>query len=378
MSAAAVRCAVIPPVPVPYREPLFEALAAGDAIDLRVIYQATAEPGWDAPAEWFPASHSYDAVRLRSWQRARGDGRTPVVWPRGLERALRDFAPDCVVVWEYGPAALRALRWCRARRRPLLIFTECTPEIDRVLPRAQVHLHRWFATRAAGFIAASSAARDRLVGMGASPAAIEVSLQAADTEHFRAAADARPKEGGEQGPLTVLYVGRLVADKNLGRLLEAFARAGLRRDEAVLELCGSGPLEAELRAAAERLGVKARFRGYVAPAELPDVYAAADAFALVSTLEPFGVAVREAVASGLPVICSRAAGAAGDLAIEGRNALLVDPESTDEIAEALRRLVEDPALRARLARESLAVDAETGIERSVAAFERAILRAAGR
>jgi glycosyltransferase involved in cell wall biosynthesis len=378
MSAAGVRCAVIPPVPVPYREPLFEALAAGDAVDLRVIYQAAQEPGWDAPAEWFPTAHSYDAVRLRSWQHARGGGRTPVVWPRGLERALRDFAPDCVVVWEYGPAALRALRWCRARRRPLVIFTECTPEIERVLPRAQVRLHRWFATRAAGFIAASSAARDRLVAMGASPAAIEVSLQAADTARFRAAADTRATAADGRGPLTVLCVGRLVADKNLGRLLEAFARAGLGPGEAVLEVCGSGPLEAELRAAAARLGVEAHFRGYVAPAQLPDVYAAAGAFALVSTLEPFGVAVREAVAAGLPVICTRAAGAAGDLAIEGRNALLVDPHSTDEIADALRRLVDDPALRARLAQESVAVDAETGIERSVAAFERAILRAAGR
>jgi glycosyltransferase involved in cell wall biosynthesis len=279
-------------------------------------------------------------------------------------------------VWEYGPAALRALRWCRGRRRPLVIFTECTPEIDRVLPRAQVRLHRWFATRAAGFIAASSAARDRLVAMGASPAAIDVSLQAADTERFRAAAGAHPHDGIRTGPLTVLFVGRLVDAKNLSRLLEAFARAGLGADEAVLDVCGSGPLEPELRAAAERLGVGARFRGHVAPAELPEIYAAADAFALVSTLEPFGVAVREAVAAGLPVICSRAAGAAGDLAIDGRNALLVDPESVDEIAAALRRLVHDPALRARLARESIAVDAETGIERSVAAFERAIVRAA--
>src|SRR5207249_9501134 len=93
MSAAPVRCAVIPPVPVPYREPLFEGLAAGDALDLRVIYQAARAPGWDAPADWFPRDHSYDALVLRAWQHARADGRTPVAWPRGLERALRERAP---------------------------------------------------------------------------------------------------------------------------------------------------------------------------------------------------------------------------------------------------------------------------------------------
>jgi glycosyltransferase involved in cell wall biosynthesis len=360
-------------VPVPYREPLFEALASRDAIDLRVMYQAAHAPGWDAPSDWFPADQLYDAVRLRSWQRARG-GRTPVIWPRGLERALRDFGPDCVVVWEYGPAALRALRWCRARQRPLVIFTELTREADRVLPRLQLRVQRWVAARATGFIAASSAARERLLAMGVASAAIEVSLQAADTERFRAVA--RERIGGEDGgPLRVLTVGRLVPDKNIGGLIEAFARARLGSGEAVLEVCGAGPLEADLRSASKSLGVDARFHGYVAPEQLPRFYEVADVFALVSTLEPFGVVVREAIAAGLPLICTRTAGAAGDLAIEGRNALLVDPRSTDAVAAALRQLADDPALRARLARESRAVDAETSIERSVAAFERAVLHA---
>jgi glycosyltransferase involved in cell wall biosynthesis len=376
LSAPRVRCAVLPPVPVPYREPLFEGLASGHAVDLRVIYQAARAPGWDAPPAWFPAEHAYDAVKLPAWQRARADGRTPVIWPRGLEGALHDFQPDCVVAWEYGPAALRAFRWCRARRRPLVIFTECTPAIDRVLPRTQLRLHRWLASRAAGFIAASTAARERLLAMGVPPAEIEVSLQAAETERLRAVARERGTAGDERAPLTVLTVGRLVADKNIGRLLEAFARARIRPAEAVLEVCGTGPLEAELRDTASRLGVEARFRGYVSPEQLPGTYEGADAFALVSTLEPFGVVVREAVAAGLPLICTRDAGAAGDLAIEGRNALLVDPRSTDDIAAALRRLIDDTALRARLARESRAVDAEASTERSVAAFERAVLRAA--
>jgi glycosyltransferase involved in cell wall biosynthesis len=376
MTTARTRCAALPPVPVPYREPLFEGLAIGAAVELRVIYQAAHAPGWDAPSGWFPAQHAYNAVKLRSWQRSR-DGRTPVIWPRGLERALRDFAPDCVVAWEYGPAALRAFRWCRARRIPLVIFTECTPAIDRVLPRAQLRLHRWLASRATGFIAASTAASERLLAMGVAPARIEVSLQAADTERFRAVARERGA-AGEDGSLTVLTVGRLVPDKNIGRLLDAFSRARIAPAEAVLEVCGTGPLETELRATAARLGLEARFRGYVAPEELPRAYEAADVFALVSTLEPFGVVVREAVAAGLPLVCTRAAGAAGDLAIEGRNAVLVDPESTDDIAAALRRLIDDPELRARLARESRAVDAEASTERSVAAFERAVLRAASR
>ncbi|MBV9603900.1 MAG: glycosyltransferase family 4 protein, partial [Solirubrobacterales bacterium] len=97
----------------------------------------------------------------------------------------------------------------------------------------------------------------------------------------------------------------------------------------------------------------------------------------VSTYEPFGVAVREAAAAGLPIVCSRVAGAAGDVAIEGRNAILVDPRDPEEVAGALQRLVADPALRARMGAESRAIDRETdGVE--VNAFVEAVSKAASR
>jgi L-malate glycosyltransferase len=174
----------------------------------------------------------------------------------------------------------------------------------------------------------------------------------------------------------VLSVGRLVPDKNLGLLIEAFAECGFSDGEASLELCGTGPLEGELRALASRLGVPVRFRGYVAPDALPDVYAGADVLALVSTYEPFGVTVREAAAAGLPVICSERAGAAGDVAVEGENAVVVDPSDRRAVAEALRALVRDDSLRARLSAGSLAVTERHPLEADVEAFERAVLRAA--
>ena len=122
--------------------------------------------------------------------------------------------------------------------------------------------------------------------------------------------------------MRLLTVARLVPDKNVGGLIEAFARAGLTPQEAELHIAGSGPLEQELRALAARLDVPVRFAGYTAPEDLPAAYAAADVFVLPSLFEPFGVVVREAVAAGLPVVCSPTVGAAGDIAVEERNALL--------------------------------------------------------
>jgi glycosyltransferase involved in cell wall biosynthesis len=359
-----MRVAILPPTPTPYREPLFCELA--ERHEITVIYQSAHEPGWDVPEEWFPANHRYPALHLRSWQRRRA-GRTPIVWPRGLRRALARAAPDCVIAWEYGPASLRARRWCRQHRRRFVIFTECTPQIDRLLPVAQLRLHRRLARRADGLIVASSQARDRLRAFGVPDERIHLGIQSADLAPFRTAVRRR----AEGTPLTVLTVGRLVPDKNLSALIEAFDRAGLEAEDATLEVIGTGFLDAELNEQARRLGVSVRFRGHLPPAELPRAFADAHIYALVSTYEPFGVVVREAAASGLPIICSRVAGAAGDAAVDGLNALLIDPHDVEQIASALRRLVDDPALRERLGSESRAIDAASE-GRDLAAFEAAI------
>jgi glycosyltransferase involved in cell wall biosynthesis len=359
-----VRCAIVPPTPVPYREPLFRALHERPEIEISVIYQSAGQPSWDVAPDWFPSRHPYPAVHLRAWQRRRS-GRTPLVSPRGLERALRRADPDCVVVWEYGAASLRALAWCRRHRRAYVIFTECTRQIDPMLPRWQLELHRRLARHADRVIAASSAARQRLLSFGVRQERITVALQAADVERFRAAAPSR----GEG--FKVISVGRLVPDKNFGTLIRA-APAG-----AELEIVGTGFLEDELKQLAGGSAASVSFRGHVAPAQLPGLYASADVYALISTYEPFGVAVREAAAAGLPIVCSRTAGAAGDVAIEGRNGLLVDPEDVDAVADALARLAADPDLRARMAAESRAIDRETdGVE--VDAFVAAMTAAARR
>jgi len=361
-----VRCAVLPPVAVPYREPLFALVAHSPEVDLRVIYQSEGQPGWDQPAAWFASEHPYDAVALGSRQRAR-PGRTPVVVPRGVGRALSEFDPEVVVSWEYGPTTLRALAWCRRRGRALVIFSELPPHADSDLPAWQLRLHGLLVGRADGFVVASHAARRRVIALGAEPDSVHVSLQSADLEPFAGVASP-----GAGSPVGLLYVGRLVEDKNLRRLLRALV--GL---DAKLVLCGTGPLEGELRSLAGQLGVQVEFAGYVAPADLPARFAAADALVLPSVYEPFGVAVREAAAAGLPVVCSRNAGAAGDFAVAGRNAVLVNPLSERSIAEALALVVNDAGARQRMAAESLALAAEHPLADDAAAFVRAVTAAAG-
>jgi glycosyltransferase involved in cell wall biosynthesis len=360
---------ILPPAPVPYREGLFTRLAERGRVVPRVVYLSGGQPGWDQPAEWFSAGGDYPSESLRSRQRRRA-GRTPVMVPRGLGGALARSAPECVVSWEYSPATLRALLWCRRRGVPLVVFSELTPDSDAELSDVQLRVHRAIAPRVDGFIVASSRGVERLERMRVDPRRVEVALQAADVERFERVAAERGRRDG--GPVRIVCVARLVPDKNVGALIDALR--GLEGVELVV--AGTGPLEDDLRRRAA--GLPVRFAGFVGPERLPELYAEADAVALVSTYEPFGVTMREGAAAGLPLICTRAAGAAGDVAVEDENALLVDPRDADSIAAAVRRIATEPDLRDRLAAGSRAVTARHPLEADVEAWERAILGAVER
>jgi glycosyltransferase involved in cell wall biosynthesis len=370
--AAMLRITVVAPVAAPYREPLFEGLSARPDIELQVIYADAGQPSWDVPEGFFVTRHAYPATHLHSRQLPRR-GRTPIMLPRGLEAALAASRPDVIVASEYGPLAVRARLWGGRHHVPHLLLTECTPAIDALLAPAQLRWHRHFATSVDGAIAVSSAARRRLLGFGVPDARITVALQSADLTAIRAITPVRDRDAG---PLSILTVARLVPDKNVAVLLRTVAQAAmdLAPQRIALEIVGDGFLRERLEQTARELGIDARFHGHCSAAEVRELYARADVFALLSGYEPFGVVLREAAAAGLAIITTDVVGAAGDVAIPGRNARLVKPGDVSSATVALTRILGDPTLRASMARESRAIDAATaGSE--VEAFAAAVRRA---
>ena len=255
---------------------------------------------------------------------------------------------------EYGPASLRAWSWCRRHGRAYVIFSDCTPQINALLSPAQLRLHRWLARRADGVIAVSSAGRERLLAFGVPPERITVALQSGDLEPVRSAASTAPAAG--TGPAAGGRQRRPAgARQELRDADRGVLAAGPSAGAVRLEIAGTGFARAPAAGAGARLGVPVRFHGASRPPRCPGSTRSADIFALVSTYEPFGVAIREAAAAGLPIVCSRTAGAAGDIAVDGRNAVLVDPARPDEVAAALARLIADASLRERMGAESRAM-----------------------
>jgi glycosyltransferase involved in cell wall biosynthesis len=140
------------------------------------------------------------------------------------------------------------------------------------------------------------------------------------------------------GPLELLYVGRLSPQKNVARLLEAMS---LVRCPIHLTVVGDGELRAELRAQATRLGLtNVTFAGARLGAELARSYADADAFVLPSDKEGMSLVALEAMAAALPIV---ATDVPGNIELLGDVALMAEPDPA-ALAAALDTVAGDPAL----------------------------------
>ncbi len=176
------------------------------------------------------------------------------------------------------------------------------------------------------------------------------------------AQDTRTRFGlGERQVLLTLSAKR--PHKNLLALIGAFARIPPER-RPVLVLPGYPTwYEAELRARAAELGVLAdvRFEGWLGEEEVEGLWGLADAFVYPSLYEGFGLPVLEAMARGVPVACADTSSLPE---VAGDAALLFDPRSESAIAQAIERLLGDPALARDLRERGLSRAREFSWERT--------------
>ena len=165
----------------------------------------------------------------------------------------------------------------------------------------------------------------------------------------------------------VLYAGNIKPHKNLERIIDAFYRVrqdGLDEDLRLLLIGGDISKYATLRRAVHRyqLHKHVRFLGFVPDQTLAVLYRLAHVFVFPSLYEGFGLPPLEAMASGTPVVTSNVSSLPE---VVGDAAVLVDPYDPAAIADAIRRVLTEPELRADLRRRGLERAREYSWERSV-------------
>ena len=153
---------------------------------------------------------------------------------------------------------------------------------------------------------------------------------------------------GLENKTVLLYVGRLVWEKNLGLLADAYQIIRRETDNVALVLVGDGPI----RSALQQRIPDALFLGYRSGRDLATCFASADLFVFPSTTETFGMVTLEAMASGLVPVCANHGGAA-DIIRDGETGALAEPGSAEHFAACCIALIRDPGLRNRMRHDAL-------------------------
>ena len=348
----------------PYRVPLFERLAERDGIEVLCSGGgARYVPGWFSDLDAQLEAATFPARRLGG--------------PREALRLGHDY--ECVIAPFAGGAILPAA-YAGARRygRPFILWASVWAQPRSLAHAATLPLIRHIYRDADSVIAYGEHVRRFVARIRGTDEDVFVAPQAVEPELFGRAIGEdevlalRAEHDLPEGPL-VLYVGRIVAEKGLGVLLDAWPQVA---PEATLVLIGDGPLAGRAAAAP-----RARLLGPLARAQLPVAYAASELTVLPSIAtprfrEPWGLVCNEAMYQRRPVVATTSVGAvAGGLVRDGDTGLVVPAGDPAALAKAIDRLLSAPDLRSRLGEAGRRAVTAYTYEAMVEAIDRALDRA---
>lgn len=340
----------------PYRIPVFNALARREEIELHVVFLSRTDSSmrhWHVYEE--EIQFSYEV--LPCWRRR--VGKFNVLLNRGLPETLRKFAPDVIICGGYNyVSSWQALRWAKRHHVPFVLWSESTGNDRRKKHAPMEFLKSRFVGSCDGFVVPGQSARDYLLSLGVGAGNISIAPNAVDSALFASAGAAvQQHEAQLRAQLALperyfLFVGRLVSGKGVFDLLDAYQRlTPALREQVGLVFAGEGAMRADLESRARDIHPgRVHFAGFVHRDALAAYYALAECFVFPTRTDPWGLVVNEAMACGLPIICTRVAGCAADLVQE--NGRLVSPANVDELANAMEDIATNSDTRERMARES--------------------------
>ena len=351
-----IRVALLTEIISPYRIPVFNALARHNGIDLHVIFLAETDP---TQRQWLvykdEIDFSYEVLPACRWRW----GGWHVLLNRGMESALDSFRPNSILCGGYNhPAFLQALIWAKFHRAHFAAWIESTGQDQRSPTLLAQLIKQWFIRNCNSFAVPGKSSFEYVRSMGAPAERIHTAPNAVDNQRFAALARLiREREAqcrAELGlpPRYFLYAGRIIPEKGVFQLLEAYTRLAPESRAAVgLVFVGEGSAKKELISIMKASKVcpgAVVFPGFAQRDQLAAFYALAEALVFPTCSDPWGLVVNEAMACGLPIIATDIAGCTADLVQNGQNGYVVPAAHVDKLAEAMAAFARDPQLASRM------------------------------
>ena len=334
-----VKAWLIQPAIAPYRVQLFQEIGSTPGIDLTVVVQAETLAGhpWKIDIDRLP----FQVLRVPAMRWQRNFESEAFISPAIILEFLR-HRPDVVICSGFTMSTMLLFLPMLLFGTPFIIWNEGTSSTDSNISPLKLRIRRALAHRASGFLVAGSLSRQYIEGLLPRPenSLFHLAYNCVDNAHFMRDMSSEGDRALMRqlrqrfAPRNLLHVGKLGERKGIKQLLEAYRRLVHDRGmhDVGLILLGEGPLQQYIVDFAEQHKLdKIHVEGFISQDQIPLYYALADVFVLLSIADPNPLVIFEALAAGLPIVCSSRAGNAVDFIVNGSNGYQVDPLDTDAV-----------------------------------------------
>ncbi|MDD5553088.1 MAG: glycosyltransferase family 4 protein [Candidatus Omnitrophica bacterium] len=372
-----MRTIILTEIISPYRIPVFNEITKVLKDGFKVIFLGESEKRRAWPVRKENIRFNYQVLHGFLFQKRQ---QAPYFFNPTLFFDLYRSSPEVIIVGGYQyPSYLLAVIYAKLFRRKIILWCESNRFSDSHNILLKEAYKRWFVRSCSGYIVPGKMSYEYLLSLGARSDKIWKAPNAVDNDYFHNSCDSKRENAGlfkeSKGypRKIILYIGHLIDEKGVSDLLKAFSLFSKERSDSGLLLIGSGKDEIKYRefCAANKIN-NVFFAGFIDQKELPAYYAIADLFILPTHKDTWGLVLNEAMACGLPVISSNAAGAAYDLIVPCENGYIFEKSNFEQLSNYLKDIFSDEQKSIAMGKKSFEIVQNYSPEKCAQGFIEAI------
>lgn len=372
-----IKVAIIHNIISPYRTPLFEGLSKLVDIELKVFYCSSI----DKNRNWSINNKlDFDYEVLSGFKVDLGEF-TYHINCSIIKKIIRGKFDLIIINGYLDFTSQAAFVFSKLIGTPVIVWSEGIQRIGSIRARLSGRIGSIFVKSADAMIVPGRRSHEYYIHLGMKPSNLFIAHDAVDNSLFIDRNQLKNYEielfrSGLNLPkkTLILYVGRLVENKGPEILLDAYSRLKSEQEDCALIFVGDGQNRSKLEDICIEQGIPdVFFAGWIDGKPKSIYYAVSDIFVFPTKRDVWGLVVNEAMASGLPIIASEAAGCVDDLVINGVNGYIIKSDNADLLYCTLVNMLSDKKRMSDMGKASRNIITESfQIANSVDGFHNAI------